>query len=201
MYNRVLKPLIDFIIALVLVILLLPIFIIVSSLIYIKMGKPVFFKQNRPGRDAVVFTMYKFRTMENNRNTRGELMEDKYRLNRFGKTIRSLSLDELPQLLNIIKGEMSFIGPRPLLIEYLHIYNDEQKKRHTVKPGISGWAQVNGRNTISWKDKLTYDVWYTKNMSFTLDLKIVFMTIKKVLLRKDISANRHITSEKFNGHN
>jgi len=165
------------------------------------MGCPVLFKQERPGKDEKIFTIYKFRTMNNNVNTQGELLEDEMRLSSVGKIIRSLSLDELPQLFNILKGEMSFIGPRPLLIEYLSLYSNEQKYRHSVKPGISGWAQVNGRNTISWKEKLAYDIWYTKNISFLLDVKILVKTIQKVLMRQDISAQEHVTSEKFNGHN
>ena len=165
------------------------------------MGRPLFFKQVRPGKDEKEFVIYKFRTMTQERDEKGKLLSDEKRLHGFGKRIRELSLDELPQLFNVLKGEMSFIGPRPLLTEYLRLYTKEQKKRHQVKPGISGWAQVNGRNSISWKEKLEYDVWYTKHISFLLDMKILLKTVQKVFLRKDISAQKHATSEKFNGHN
>jgi len=201
MYASYIKPFMDFIGAVILLLLLSPLAITVSILIYIKMGRPLFFTQERPGQDEKIFTIYKFRTMEESRDEKGELLSDEKRLKGLGKIVRALSLDELPQLFNVLKGEMSFIGPRPLLIEYLDIYNEEQKKRHKVKPGISGWAQVNGRNTISWKEKFEYDVWYTKHISFMLDMKIVAMTIQKVFMRKDISSNEHVTCEKFNGHN
>jgi len=200
-YATFLKPFLDKVFSLVSLLLFSPIFIVLSTLIYLKMGRPIFFRQKRPGKDEKIFSIIKFRTMNNECDEKGELLADKLRLQGVGAFIRSSSLDELPQLFNILKGEMSFIGPRPLLIEYLDLYNDEQKQRHSMTPGISGWAQVNGRNSISWKDKLAYDVWYTKNISFMLDMKILFMTIQKVLMRKDISGNEHVTSEKFNGHN
>jgi len=201
MYQGFIKPSLDFIGALGLLLILSPVFIIVSVLIYIKMRGPIFFRQERPGKDEKIFSIYKFRTMGNEKDANGELLSDEERLSGLGKSIRSLSLDELPQLFNVLKGEMSFIGPRPLLIEYLPLYNEEQKRRHDIKPGISGWAQVNGRNAISWKEKFEYDVWYTKHSSFLLDMKIIIMTIQKVFMRKDISAEQHVTSEKFNGHN
>lgn len=163
------------------------------------MGTPILFRQVRPGNNEKLFVIYKFRTMKD--DLMDENSSDEIRLTALGKVLRSLSLDELPQLFNVLKGEMSFIGPRPLLVEYLSIYNEEQKQRHDIKPGISGWAQVNGRNTISWKEKFEYDVWYTKHISFLLDMKIIVMTIQKVFMRKDISADQHVTSEKFNGHN
>lgn len=201
MYAHLLKPLLDFLLALVLLLLFSPLILVVSIMVFISMGSPVLFKQERPGKDENIFTIYKFRTMDNSVNAKGDLLEDKQRLTFIGKFLRSMSLDELPQLFNILKGEMSFIGPRPLLKEYLPLYNEEQKKRHRVKPGISGLAQVNGRNNISWKEKLDYDISYTKEISFLLDMKILIKTIQKVLMRQDISSQEHVTSEKFNGHN
>ncbi len=201
MYKTFFKPFFDRLFALLLFLLLSPIFMIVSVLIYLKMGRPIFFVQNRPGKEKKIFATYKFRTMTQERDVEGALLADEKRLQGLGKLIRSLSLDELPQLLNVLKGEMSFIGPRPLLIEYLPLYNEEQKRRHEVKPGITGWAQVNGRNSISWKKKFEYDLFYVDNVSFLLDMKIVWMTIKKVIKREDISFSQHATAEKFNGHN
>lgn len=180
-------------------IVLSPVMLIVAGLVYINMQMPILFRQERPGKDKKLFTIYKFRTMKNASDRQAD--NDEQRLTRLGKTLRSMSLDELPQLINVLKGDMSFIGPRPLLVEYLELYNDEQAKRHEVRPGISGWAQVNGRNNISWEQKFKYDVWYTENISFILDLKIILLTIRKILSRKDISAPEHATSEKFNGHN
>lgn len=193
------KLLFDIIGSLVLLVLFSPVFVLVSLLVYLNMGSPILFRQQRPGKDKKVFCIYKFRTMIDNsdKNT----LSDEHRLTALGRVLRSLSLDELPQLINVLKGEMSFIGPRPLLIEYLPLYNEEQKRRHDVKPGITGWAQVNGRNAISWKKKFEYDLFYVQNLSFLLDMKILWLTIKKVLMRKDISADKHATSEKFNGHN
>ena len=164
-----------------------------------KMGAPILFRQKRPGLDAKIFGIYKFRTMTIEKDESGELLPDEQRLVGIGKFIRSTSLDELPQLFNVLKGEMSFIGPRPLLIEYLILYNERQKKRHDVKPGITGWAQVNGRNAISWEQKFKYDVWYVENQSFGLDIKILWMTFLKVLKRSDISSNTTVTMEKFEG--
>jgi len=201
MYRFFFKPLLDKLLALILLFLLSPVLIFTAIAIYIKMGRPVFFRQDRPGKDEKIFSIYKFRTMSDERDEKGELLSDELRLAGLGQKIRSLSIDELPQLFNVLKGEMSFIGPRPLLIEYLCIYDETQKRRHEVAPGISGWAQVNGRNAITWKQKFEYDVWYTNNISFMLDVKIVGMTIQKVLMRKDISGEQHVTSEKFNGHN
>jgi undecaprenyl phosphate N,N'-diacetylbacillosamine 1-phosphate transferase len=161
------------------------------------MGKPVIFKQKRPGLNEKIFEIYKFRTMTNQKDKNGNLLPDEERLKGVGKIIRSLSLDELPQLFNVLKGDMSFIGPRPLLIEYLPLYNEKQKKRHTVLPGITGLAQVNGRNAISWEKKFEYDVEYVKSLSFLLDLKIIFLTIKKVLLKEGITKKGHVSTEKF----
>ncbi|PUE63748.1 undecaprenyl phosphate N,N'-diacetylbacillosamine 1-phosphate transferase [Arcobacter caeni] len=194
-----LKILFDKILALILIILFSPIYIIVSFLIYIKMGNPLLFRQKRPGYKEKIFGIYKFRTMTNESDKDGNLLPDEQRLVGIGKFIRSTSLDELPQLFNVLKGEMSFVGPRPLLIEYLDLYGDKQKKRHDVKPGITGWAQVNGRNAISWEQKFEYDVWYVENQSFLLDIKILWMTFLKVIKRSDISSSSSATMEKFTG--
>jgi len=191
----------DFTLSLILIIILSPIIMLVTLFIYIKMGRPVFFKQSRPGKNEKVFTIYKFRTMTNETDEKGELLPDESRIKGIGKFIRSTSLDELPQLFNVLKGDMSFVGPRPLLVEYLSLYDKKQKKRHEVLPGITGWAQVNGRNAISWKQKFEYDVWYVEHQSFWLDMKIFWMTFLKVIKRDGISQEGHITMEKFNGKN
>lgn len=193
------KRLFDFLLASVLLILFSPIYIIVSLLIFFKMGQPILFRQLRPGYKEKIFGIYKFRTMTNERDESGELLPDEKRVIGLGKFIRSTSLDELPQLFNVLKGEMSFVGPRPLLIEYLPLYNNEQKRRHNVLPGITGWAQVNGRNAISWEQKFTYDVWYVDHQSFLLDMQILWMTFLKVLHRSDINSKNSATMEKFKG--
>lgn len=201
MYKKIIKPLLDIVFSILLLLLLAPLMLIAILFLYLQMRSPIFFKQERPGKDGKIFTIYKLRTMTDEKDVQGNLLPDEMRLKGTGKIIRSLSLDELPQLVNVLKGEMSFIGPRPLLIEYLPLYNEEQKRRHDVKPGITGWAQVNGRNMISWKKKFEHDIFYVDNISFFFDMKIVWLTIKNVLMRKDISAHEHATSEKFNGHN
>lgn len=201
MYLRIVKPLIDRIAAFVMLLLVLPLLAAASAVVYVSLGRPLFFSQRRPGLHGKVFVIYKLRTMDERRDEAGNLLPDAQRLHGPGKTIRSYSLDELPQLLNVLKGEMSFIGPRPLLEEYLPLYNEEQKRRHDVKPGITGWAQVNGRNAISWKDKFAYDVWYSEHVSFWLDLKIIGLTIRNVFMRAGISADGQATVEKFNGNN
>lgn len=193
------KSIFDKILALLLIILFSPIYIVVSLFILFKMGKPILFRQQRPGYKEKIFGIYKFRTMTNETDAHGNLLPDDKRLVGVGKFIRSTSLDELPQLFNVLKGEMSFVGPRPLLIEYLKFYNDEQKKRHNVLPGITGWAQVNGRNAISWEQKFKYDVWYVDNQSFWFDMKILWLTFLKVVKRSDISSNSSVTMEKFQG--
>lgn len=201
MYISFFKPLIDRLGALILLILLSPLIAITALAILLTIGRPIVFSQKRPGYHGKVFTIYKFRTMSDQRDNKGELLSDLERLHGFGKLIRSLSLDELPQLLNVLKGEMSFVGPRPLLVEYLDFYSPEQSKRHNVKPGISGWAQVNGRNAISWEKKFRYDVEYTKKISFRFDLKILFLTILKVFKKEGISQEGNAAMEKFNGTN
>ena len=193
------KSIFDKILALFLIILFSPIYIVVSLLIFFKMGSPILFRQKRPGYKEKIFGIYKFRTMTNEKDEFGNLLSDEQRLVGIGKFIRSTSLDELPQLFNVLKGEMSFVGPRPLLVEYLPLYNQKQKRRHDVKPGITGWAQVNGRNAISWEQKFDYDVWYVDNQSFWLDIKILWLTFLKVVKRSDISSSTSSTMEKFTG--
>ncbi|HID0706074.1 TPA: undecaprenyl phosphate N,N'-diacetylbacillosamine 1-phosphate transferase [Campylobacter jejuni] len=200
MYEKVFKRIFDFILALVLLVLFSPVILITALLLKITQGS-VFFTQNRPGLDEKIFKIYKFKTMSDERDEKGELLSDELRLKAFGKIVRSLSLDELLQLFNVLKGDMSFVGPRPLLVEYLPLYNEEQKLRHKVRPGITGWAQVNGRNAISWQKKFELDVYYVKNISFLLDLKIIFLTALKVLKRSGVSKEGHVTTEKFNGKN
>jgi len=199
MYKYFLKTLSDRVGALLLIFLLSPIFIAVAITVYLKMGRPLVFTQKRPGYKEKIFTIYKFRTMSDERDGNGDLLRDELRLKGAGKLIRSLSLDELPQLINVLKGEMSFIGPRPLLIEYLPLYNTEQKRRHDVLPGITGWAQVNGRNAISWEEKFQHDIWYVDHQSFWLDIKIFWLTLLKVIQRSDISSTTNATMEKFKG--
>jgi len=199
MYQEIIKPIGDRFLALTLIVLLSPLILVVAILVYIKIGSPVFFRQQRPGLHGKIFEIIKFRTMTDLLDDKGNLLPDELRLCGIGKQIRKFSLDELPQLLNVLKGEMSFIGPRPLLVEYLPLYNSEQMKRHDVKPGITGWAQVNGRNAISWEQKFEYDVWYVENQSFLLDMKIFWLTLLKVVKRSDISSNTSVTMEKFKG--
>ena len=194
-----LKSIFDRILALTLIIFFSPIYIVVTILVLWKMGNPVLFRQKRPGLKGKIFSIYKFRTMTNDTDVNGELLPDEQRLIGIGKFIRSASLDELPQIFNVLKGDMSFVGPRPLLIEYLPLYNEREKKRHDVKPGITGWAQVNGRNAISWEQKFEYDVWYVEHQSFWLDMKILWMTFLKVVNRSDISSDTAVTMEKFKG--
>lgn len=201
MYRNIFKPFFDFLSALVMIIILSPVFILLIFLLYLFNQGNVFFFQERPGKDEKVFNIIKFKTMTDQRDESGNLLPDAMRLTRLGKFVRKTSLDELPQLINVLKGEMSFIGPRPLLVHYLSLYNDEQKKRHLIKPGITGWAQVNGRNTISWDKKFEFDVWYVKHMSFFLDLKILFLTVKKVIKSEGINTVGQATTENFKGNN
>lgn len=198
---RYFKRVIGFVISLIALIVLSPVILIVGILVYIKLGTPIIFKQERPGKDGKIFKMYKFRTMLDSYNKFGEALPDEERLTKFGKILRSTSLDELPELINVIKGDMSLVGPRPLLVEYLELYSDEQKKRHNVRPGITGWAQVNGRNSITWNEKLNLDVEYVKNLSLILDIKILFLTVYKVFKRDGINQEGNATIEKFTGNN
>lgn len=180
--------------------LLLPFCLVVAWLVRSKLGAPILFRQIRPGKHAKPFEMIKFRTMTDERDSNGELLPDSLRLTKFGKFLRSSSLDELPELWNVVKGEMSLVGPRPLLMEYVPLYSSEQTRRHAMRPGITGWAQVNGRNSLSWDEKFSLDVWYVNNRSFLLDIKIVFMTVKKVMARDGISADGEATTSKFTGN-
>jgi undecaprenyl phosphate N,N'-diacetylbacillosamine 1-phosphate transferase len=198
-YKSFLKRLIDFIFSILGIVLLSPVFIVLSLLLLIiDRGNPFFF-QKRPGKGGKIFRLVKFKTMTDACDADGHLLSDEHRMTKFGSFVRKTSLDELPQLINVFLGNMSFIGPRPLLVEYLPLYNEEQKKRHEVKPGITGWAQVNGRNAISWQKKLDYDVWYVRNISFLLDLKILILTFRKVTKSEGISSGSNVTMEKFTG--
>jgi undecaprenyl phosphate N,N'-diacetylbacillosamine 1-phosphate transferase len=199
-YRNFLKRPMDFILSLIAIIALSPVLLIVAILVRVKLGSPVLFKQERPGLNEKIFIMYKFRTMTDERDENGILLPDSIRLTRFGKFLRSTSLDELPELLNIVKGDMSIIGPRPLLVQYLPLYNQHQKRRHEVKPGLSGLAQVSGRNAISWIEKFNLDVDYVDNLSFVKDMKIIFLTIKKVLVREGINSETAATIEPFKGN-
>lgn len=200
MYKFFIKRIFEFTIALLALFMLLPIFLTISILVLLKMGTPIFFIQSRPGLNGKTFKMYKFRTMTNKCDKNGKLLEDKDRLSNFGSFLRSTSLDELPTLWNVLCGNMSLVGPRPLLIEYLPLYSKNQARRHDVRPGITGWAQVNGRNAISWNEKFELDTWYVENQSFVLDMKIILLTLKKVIKRDGISHNNHVTMEKFKGN-
>jgi len=193
------KRVYDLLLSIILLVLFSPIILFTALLVYFKIGRPILFKQVRPGLNEQLFTIYKFRTMTDERDEQGELLPDEKRLTSIGKFIRKTSLDELPQLFNVLKGEMSFVGPRPLLVEYLDLYNEEQKRRHEVLSGITGWAQVNGRNAISWEDKFRYDVWYVDHQSFWLDMKILWMTFLKVMQRSGVSSATSVTMEKFKG--
>jgi undecaprenyl phosphate N,N'-diacetylbacillosamine 1-phosphate transferase len=192
-YRRYFKRPMDFVLALCATIILSPVFLIVALLVKINLGSPVIFKQQRPGLNEKIFTLYKFRTMTDERDENGELLPDEIRLNKFGRFLRSTSLDELPELINVLKGDMSIVGPRPLLIRYLPYYTEEERQRHDVRPGLTGLAQVNGRNLLEWEKRLKADVKYTEDITFVQDVKIMVLTIKKTILRKDIAmGNQHI---------
>ncbi len=195
------KRLFDIILSVFLMIVFLPVVVVVAVMIYLWDGRPIVFTQDRPGYKGRIFKIYKFRTMTNETDKDNNLLADEIRLKGVGKFIRSTSLDELPQLFNVLKGDMSFVGPRPLLVEYLEFYSTEQKRRHDVKPGITGWAQVNGRNAISWKKKFEYDVWYVEHQSFWLDIKILWLTFLKVLKRDGVNQKGNATMERFSGKN
>jgi len=201
MYKNFIKPVIDFVLALVGFLFLSPVFVLVMiGLFFANDGKPFFF-QLRPGKDGKIFKIIKFKTMTDKKDENGNLLPDADRLTKIGSFVRKTSLDEIPQLLNVIKGDMSLVGPRPLLPKYLELYNDFQRRRNEVKPGITGWAQVNGRNSISWEKKFEYDVWYVDNVSFLLDIKILIMTVLKVVKSEGINEQGQATSNEFKGNN
>lgn len=197
--SRVIKSILDRLVAAIALLIFSPILIFVAIAIYFCMGSPVVFTQSRPGKDSKIFKFYKFRTMTNERDSKGKLLPDEKRLTPLGQFLRKTSIDELPQLWNVLKGDMSFVGPRPLLVRYLDRYTPEQARRHDVKPGITGWVQVNGRNNRSWEEKFKLDVWYVDNWSLWLDLKIIFQTVFKVLQQDGINQEGYATSEEFLG--
>lgn len=199
-YRKYVKRPMDFILSLLALLVLSPLLLGVAILVRFKLGSPILFKQERPGLNEKIFTMYKFRTMTNQLDENGNLLPDEIRLTKFGKFLRSTSLDEIPELFNILKGDMSIVGPRPLLVEYLKLYDEHQKRRHEVRPGLSGLAQVNGRNAISWDEKFNLDVEYVNNITFVGDLKIIFLTIKKVFIREGINSETAATVEPFRGN-
>ena len=200
MYRNVIKRLLDFLLSLVAIVVLSPVMLIVAILVRIKLGSPVLFKQPRPGKNEKVFNMYKFRTMTDEKDENGKLLPDEVRLTKFGKTLRSTSLDELPELFNILKGDMSIVGPRPLLVRYLPLYNERQRHRHDVRPGFTGLAQVNGRNSISWEEKFEWDVKYVEHVTFLQDCRIILQTVGVVLKRDGISSATSATMEEFTGN-
>lgn len=201
MYQKYIKRLLDIILSLIAIIITLPIFLITGILVLIFLGKPAIFRQKRPGKKEKIFTMYKFRTMTNKKDKDGNLLPNELRITKFGSFLRKTSLDEIPEFINILKGDMSFVGPRPLRVDYLPLYNKEQKHRHDIRPGLTGLAQVSGRNNITWSEKFKYDLDYISNITFLNDLKIILLTIEKVVLRKDIYSNNKEFSEKFTGDN
>lgn len=198
-YNRFIKRLFDIVLSLLFIILFCWLYLIVAILVRVKLGSPVLFKQPRPGKDEKIFDMYKFRTMTDGRDAEGNLLPDAERMTPFGSFLRKTSLDELPEMFTILKGDMSFVGPRPLLVKYLPLYNEKQHRRHEVRPGLTGWAQVNGRNLLSWEDKFEKDVYYVDHISFLLDLKIVFKTVAVVFNHSGISSETDATMEAFTG--
>lgn len=199
-YRKFGKRLLDILLSLIALIILSPLLLIISILIYFKLGSPIFFTQERPGKDEIIFNLIKFRTMTNEKDEDGELLPDSVRLTNFGKFLRASSLDELPELWNILKGDMSIVGPRPLLVQYLPLYNQEQKKRHRVRPGLTGYAQVNGRNELNWPERFKLDVEYLNEYNFVQDLKIVLLTLKKVFIKEGISSETSQTMELFKGN-
>lgn len=200
LYKNFFKRMIDIMVSVIALILLSPIFLLLFIVIKMKLGSPVFFSQERPGKNGKIFKMYKFRSMTDAKDIEGNLLPDSERLTEFGRKLRATSLDELPELWNILKGDMSLIGPRPLLKEYLFLYNDFQKQRHDVRPGLTGWAQVNGRNLVIWNDKFLLDVYYVEHISFIFDIKIILLTIKSILKREGINSESSDTMEKFPGN-
>ena len=200
MYKVYFKPLLDCVVSLLGIVVLSPIFLVTLISLFISNNGKVFFVQNRPGKNEKIFKIIKFRTMNNKKDAHGNLLPDAERLTYLGKIVRKTSLDEIPQLINVLKGDMSLIGPRPLLPEYLSLYNERQKKRHTVKPGITGWAQINGRNAVEWNKKFEFDLWYIENLSFILDLQILFLTLKKVVKLEGINREGVATNISFTGN-
>ena len=200
MYDKYVKRLIDIILSLLAIVILSPVLIVVAILVRVKLGSPILFKQARPGKNGKIFYLYKFRTMTDEKDENGNLLPDDIRLTKFGKALRSTSLDELPEFFNILKGDMSFIGPRPLLVKYLPLYSEQQMHLHDVRPGLTGLAQVNGRNALSWQEKFNYDLEYVNNISFGLDIKIFIKTFLVVLKRSDISSSTSETMEEFKGN-
>ena len=194
------KRIFDLAVSLVTLVTLSPVFLVIFFLVRLKLGKPVFFRQKRPGLNGEIFELIKFRTMTDLCNAEGNLLPDSQRLTGFGKWLRNSSLDELPEIINVIRGDMSLVGPRPLLVEYLKLYSREQARRHSVRPGVTGWAQVNGRNSITWEQKFAFDIWYVRNHNLLLDIKILLMTIWKTLRRSDISQKDNATMTKFTGN-
>lgn len=202
MYKHGLKRVIDFILVFIVLVVIWPILLLITiGLYFANKGAGAFFTQERPGKDGRIFRLIKFKSMTDERDAEGKLLPDAERLTKIGKIVRSLSIDELPQLINVLKGDMALVGPRPLLPKYLPLYSEKQFRRHEVRPGITGWAQVNGRNDISWKRKFELDVWYVDHISFWLDVKIILLTIKKVFVREGINKEGNATTEAFNGHN
>jgi len=194
------KRVIDIVFIIISIPILIPVVLLVAFLTKFTTSNSIFFEQSRPGLNGKIFNMYKFRTMTNDHDKDGNLLSDEARITKFGKFLRSISLDELPGLWSVLKGDMSLVGPRPLLVEYLPLYSERQSRRHEVRPGITGWAQVNGRNAISWNEKFDLDVWYVDNQSIWLDIKILWLTVKKVIMRDGISQNNHVTMDKFKGN-
>ncbi len=199
-YQKYIKRILDFVLSFTAFVVLSPVLLVTAALVRVKLGKPVIFRQERPGKDEKIFKLYKFRTMTDERDENGQLLPDDVRLTKFGKTLRSTSLDELPELWNIVKGDMSIVGPRPLLVRYLPLYNATQKHRHDVRPGFTGLAQVHGRNSISWEEKFDWDIRYVNHVTFFTDVKIILDTVRTVLKREGISSNTSVTMEEFRGN-
>lgn len=198
-YEKYIKRALDILLSGLALVVLSPVLLVTAVLVRTKLGSPVIFHQDRPGKNEKIFRLYKFRSMTDERDEKGNLLPDEVRLTKFGRALRSTSLDELPELWNILRGDMSIVGPRPLLIKYLPLYNEEQQHRHDVRPGLTGWAQVHGRNALSWEEKFRLDVWYVEHLSFWVDVKTIFLTVKKVFCREGISSGTAMTTEEFQG--